>query len=333
MRLRPGLAIDLGTVNTLIYVAGRGLVVDEPSVIALERDSRQVMAVGKWAEVLFGREPEGVDVIWPLRDGVVADIDASVFMLNAFLRQARVHRVLRRPLAVLCVPKGATAWERQIVAATVAARSPHCAVRLIDEPVAASLGAGASGTSQAGVFVVDVGGGTTEIAVVIGTRVARARSLRVGGNAMDEAIINTVKSDFGVSLGRRTAEFLKTTLGLTGGDTGSADVFGVCGAGEGIRVVPVSGELVARALEPAVRAILSAVNEVLTEIPPDLAGDVAARSIQLAGGGALLLGLAERMANSTGVSTCVVEDPLRCVLRGAADVIENDEFLRSATAA
>jgi rod shape-determining protein MreB and related proteins len=333
MRLRPGLAIDLGTVNTLIHVAGRGLGVDEPSVIALDRANNQVVAVGRWAEALFGAEPEGIEVIWPLRDGVVADINAAVFMLNALLRQARVHRGLRRPVAVLCVPKGATTWERQMVAATVGARSPHCAVRLMDEPVAAAIGAGTPGSSSTGVFVVDIGGGTTEVAVVVGRRVARARSLRVGGNAMDEAIIKTVKAELSVSLGHRTAEFLKTTLGLTGGDTGWAEAFGICASNEGLRAVPVSGDLVARALDPVVRSILSAVHEVLTEIPPDLAGDVAKRGIQLAGGGALLLGLAEVIETSTGVSTRVVEDPLRCVIRGAADFIGHDQWLRSAPAA
>jgi rod shape-determining protein MreB and related proteins len=333
MRLRPGLAIDLGTVNTLVYVAGRGLVVEEPSVIALDRASGRVVTVGTLAEALFGREPEGIEVVWPLRDGVVADLDASTLMLRGFLHQAHVHRGLLRPLAILCVPKGASSWERQAVAATVEGRSPHCAVRLIDEPVAASIGAGAPASSGAGAFVVDVGGGTTEVAVVVGTRVARARSLRVGGNAMDGSIIHAVKSAFGVSLGHRAAEHLKTALGLTGGDTGWAEAIGVCAASEGLRAVRVSGDLIAGALDPAVRAILSAVHEVLSDIPPDLADDVVKRRIQLAGGGALLLGLAERIETSTGVRTCVVDDPLRCVIRGAADIIEHDDWHRNATAA
>ncbi len=333
MRLRPGLAIDLGTVNTLIYVAGRGLVVEEPSVIALDRASERVVTVGTLAEALFGREPEGIKVVWPLRDGVVADLEVSTLMLNVFLHRAHVHRRLLRPLAVICVPKGATWWERQAVAATVETRSPHCTVRLIDEPVAASIGAGAQASSGAGAFVVDVGGGTTEVAVVVGTRVARARSLRVGGNAMDGSIIHAVKSAFGVSLGHRAAENLKIALGLTGGDTGWAEAIGVCAASDGLRAVQVSGDLIAGALDPAIRAILSAVHEVLSEMPPDLADDVLRRGIQLAGGGALLLGLAERIEISTAIKTCVVEDPLRCVIRGAANLIEHDDRVRNATAA
>jgi rod shape-determining protein MreB and related proteins len=333
MRLRPGLAVDLGTVNTLIYMAGRGLVLEEPSVIALDRASGRAVAVGTVAEALSGREPEGIEVIWPLRDGVVADLDASMIMLSAFLHRAHVHRGLRRPLAILCVPKGATKWERKAVATTIETRTPHCTVRLIDEPVAASIGAGASASGGAGAFVVDVGGGTTEVAVVVGTRVARARSLRVGGNAMDGSIVHTVKSAFGVSLGDRAAEHLKTTLGLTGGDTGWAEAVGVSAAWEGLQPVRVSGDLIAGALDPAVRAILSAVHEVLSGMPPDLAGDVAETGIQLAGGGALLLGLAERIETSTGVRTCVVDDPLRCVIRGAAGIIEHDDWLRYASAA
>jgi rod shape-determining protein MreB len=240
---------------------------------------------------------------------------------------------LLRPLAVICVPKGATWWERRAVASTVATRSPHCTVRLIDEPVAASVGAGVPASNGDSAFVVDVGGGTTEVAVVVGTRVARARSLRVGGNAMDASIIHAVKSAFGVSLGPRAAEHLKTTLGLTGGDSGWAEEIGVCAATDGLRAVRVSGDLIAGALDPAVRAILSAAHEVLSEIPPDLADDVVKRRIQLAGGGALLLGLAQRIESSTGIETCVVDDPLRCVLRGAANIVEHDDWLRSAVAA
>jgi rod shape-determining protein MreB len=327
------LAIDLGTVNTLIYVTGRGVVVEEPSVIALARPSGKVFAVGAEAEALHGREPEGIEIVWPLRDGVVADLEVSTLMLNAFLHRAHVHRGLMRPLAVICVPKGATWWERQAVASTVKTRSPHCTVRLIDEPVAASIGAGIPGSNGAGRFVVDVGGGTTEVAVVVGTRVARSRSLRVGGNAMDALIVHAVKSAFGVSLGPRTAEHLKTALGLTGGNTGWAAAFGVSAASDGLQGVSVTADLIAGALDPAVRAILSAVHELLSEIPPDLADDIVTGRIQLAGGGALLLGLAQRIESSTGIETCVVDDPLRCVLRGAADIIEHDDWLRSAIAA
>jgi rod shape-determining protein MreB len=292
-----------------------------------------VVTVGKGAAALSGREPEEIEVLWPLRDGVVADLEASVLMLKAFLHRARIHRGLLRPLAVICVPKGATWWERKAVAATVETRSPHCSVRLVDEPVAASIGAGSSPFGGTGVFVVDVGGGTTEIAVVVGTRVVRSRSLRVGGNAMDASIMQAVKSALGVTLGNRAAEHLKRALGLTGGDMGSAEAVGVCAASEGLRAVEVSGKLVAGALDPAVRAILSAVHQVLLEMPPDLAGDVVTRRIQLAGGGALLLGLAEMIESSTGIDTCVVDDPLRCVMRGAADLIEHDDWLKSAQAA
>jgi len=333
MRFRPGLAIDLGTVNTLVHVAGRGLLVDEPSAIALDRTNGRAVHVGASADALYGKEPEGLDVVWPLRDGVVADLEAATTMLSTFLHRAHVHRGLLRPLAVICVPKGATRWERQAFAATVEARSPHCTVRLIDEPVAASIGAGVPASNGAGTFVVDVGGGTTEVAAVVGTRVARARSLRVGGNTMDRSIMHVVKSALGVWLGHRTAEELKTTMGLTGGKTGWADAAGVCVASDGLRIVRVPADLIVEALGPTVRPILTAVQEVLAQTPPDLAGDVVSGSIQLAGGGALLPGLAEKIESTTGVKTCVVDDPLRCVIRGAANVIDNDDWLRSAIAA
>jgi rod shape-determining protein MreB and related proteins len=321
MRFRPGFAIDLGTVNTLFYVAGRGLVVEEPSVVALKRATGKVAAVGAVADSLSGKEPEGIEVVWPLRDGVVADAEAATLMLNAFLHQARIHRFLTRPVAVICVPRGATWVERRAVESALAGRSPHCLVRLIDEPVAASAGAGVGPLDGDGAFVVDVGGGTTEVAVVAGGGVVRARSLRVGGNEMDESIAHAVKAEFGISLGRRASERLKITLGLTGGETGSAEVVGVDAARDGLRSESVPAGLVAEALGHAVRAIVAAVHEVLSEIPPDLAEDVVRGRIRLAGGGALLLGLPQAIEASTGIRTCVVDDPLRCVVRGAAEVL------------
>jgi len=333
MRLRPGLAIDLGTVNTLIYVAGRGLVVEEPSVIALERATGKVAAVGAMAEALSGKEPEGIEVIWPLRDGVIADFEAATRMLNTFLHRAHVRRGLVRPLAVICVPRSATSVERRAVSATVEVRNPHCAVRLIDEPVAAAAGAGASPSSAEGAFVVDIGGGTTEIALVAGGGVVRARSLRVGGNAMDEAIAHAVKAHFGLLLGHRASEGLKIALGLSGGETDWAEVVGVDVAHEELRSARIPGEIVVAALERSVGTIVEAVHEVLSGIPPDLANDVVERKIQMAGGGALLLGLAERIAVSTGIKTSVVEDPRRCVVRGAAEILQHRAGLRASKVA
>jgi rod shape-determining protein MreB and related proteins len=197
MRFRPGVAIDLGTVNTLVSVPGRGLVLEEPSAIALDQAAGTVAAVGTPADALAGKEPRGIEVIYPLRDGVIADLDAAAAMLHAFLARARVRRWLLRPIALVCVPGGATWVERQSIPAAVEARRPRCLVTLLDEPVAAAAGAGVDLRGGEGAFIVDVGGGTTEVAVVAGGRVVRAESLRLGGNGMDEAIIHAPGRSWG----------------------------------------------------------------------------------------------------------------------------------------
>ncbi len=323
MRFRPRVAIDLGTVNTLVSVTGRGLVVEEPSAVALDRATGRVAAVGEPADALAGKEPVDVEVIYPLRAGVIADLEASAAMLRAFLRRAHVRRRLLRPRAVVCVSAGATWVERRSIHAALAARSPRCVVTLVDEPVAAAAGAGVDLSGAEGAFIVDVGGGTTEVAVVAGGRVVRAQSLRLGGNAMDEAIIDAARAELGLLVGRKAARRLKTTLGLTGGDTGYAEAVGVDAAHRAPRAENVPGHLVAAALEHPVATIITAVREMLSDLPPDLAEDVVRGKIRLAGGGALLLGLPSRIEASAGVPTVLVDDPLRCVVRGAAEILEH----------
>jgi rod shape-determining protein MreB len=258
-----------------------------------------------------------------LRDGVIADLDAAAAMLQAFLREARLRRGLLRPAAVVCVPSGATWVERRALVATVEATRPHCAVRLVDEPVAAAAGAGFEAVGGTGAFIVDVGGGTTEIAVVTGGHLVRAQSLRLAGNAMDEAIVHTVKAELGLLIGRNAARRLKMTLGLTGGSTEWAEAVGVDVAAGTPRAERIPGRIVADALEPAVAAIVGAVRDILLDLPPDLAEDVVRGKICLAGGGALLLGLAGRIETAAGIPALVVDDPLRCVVRGAADMLES----------
>src|SRR5580693_821648 len=221
MRFRSGVAIDLGTVNTLGHVTGRGIVIDEPSAIAVSRNGGAVVAVGESADALTGKEPQGVEVVHPLRDGVIADLEATVAMLQSFLRQARLRRRLGRTAAVVCLPVETTFVERRSVVAAAEALKPRCIVQLVDEPVAAAAGAGFDLSAGSGAFIVDIGGGTTEAAVLAGGHVVRARSLRVGGNVMDEAIIRAVKNEYGLLIGRNAARTLKTTLGL--GDSAIAD--------------------------------------------------------------------------------------------------------------
>ena len=328
MRLRAGVAIDLGTVNTLVSISGRGLVVEEPSAIAVDRTTGQTTAVGRAADALTGKEPRDVEVIHPLRDGVVADLDAATAMLQAFLRQARLRRGLLRPTAAVCVPTGATWVERRALAAAVEAGRPRCNVRLIDEPVAAAVGAGFELADGGGAFVVDIGGGTTEIAVVIAGRLVRAESLRMGGNAMDDAIVAAAKNELGLLLGRNSARRLKMALGLMGETPEVAEVVGV-DLGDGVpRVAHIPGDLVAGALERIVTTIADAVRVTLLGLPPDLAEDVVKGKVCLTGGGALLLGLASRIEAAAGIPAMVVDDPLRSVVRGAAELLEDRAWMQ-----
>jgi rod shape-determining protein MreB len=326
MRFRSSVAIDLGTVNTLVWVAGRGIVLDEPTAIAIDTAVGKVAAVGEAAEILADKEPQDIQVIHPLRDGVIADLDATAAMLHAFLKRARRRGGPLRPNALVCVPSGATPVERRSIIAALSVRRPRYNVRLIDEPVAAAAGAGFDLTGGAGGFVVDIGGGTTEVAAVAGWRVVRSRSLRKAGNAMDEAIVQAARSELGLIISQRAARHLKMTLGVTGGADGWAEVVGLDVAHRTPRSESVPGALVADALEPIVAAIAGSVHEMLSEIPAGLAEDVVRGKVRLAGGGSLLPGLASRIESAAGIGAVLVEDPLRCVLRGAAEMLERKDL-------
>src|SRR3984957_13943736 len=321
MRIRGSVAIDLGTVNTLIWVGGRGIVLEEPSAIAIDSRTGAVVAIGSAADALAEKEPQDINVIHPLRDGVIADLDATAEMLHGFLRKARSSGGPLRRNALVCVPSGATWVERRSVAAALEARRRY-SVQLIDEPVAAAAGAGLDLAAGAGGFIVDVGGGTTEVAAVAGWRVVRAESLRMAGNAMDEAIVNAARSGLGLILSQRAARQLKVQLGLTGGEAGWGEAVGLDAARRTPRREKVPGELVAGALEPVVAAIGRTVQEVISDIPAGLAEDVMRGKVRLTGGGALLPGLAGRIEAIAEISAVVAEDPLRCVVRGAALMVE-----------
>lgn len=332
MRLRSGVAIDLGTVNTLVHVAGRGIVIEEPSAIAVSRSTGGVVAVGQAADALTGKEPLDVEVIHPLRDGVIADLEATVAMLQDFMRRARLRQRVGRSEAVICLPVESTYVERRSVVAAAEALKPRCRVRLVDEPVAAAAGAGFDLAEGSGAFIVDIGGGTTEVAVLAGSHVVRARSLRIGGNVMDDAITRAVKLEHGLLIGRNAARNLKTTLGLGDGTITEAETVGVDAARRVPRVERVSAKLVATAIEPSVRAITTAVEEMLSDIPPNLAEEVVRGKIRLSGGGALLPGLAYRIETTADIAAMVVDDPLRCVIRGAARILEQGGLLAQPSA-
>ena len=321
MLSRGSVAIDLGTVNTLIWVDGRGLVLEEPSAIAVDDATGAVTAIGAAADVLADKEPKGIRVIHPLRDGVIADLDATAEMLHGFLHVSGALSGPFKRRALVCVPGGATWVERRSVVAAFGARRPRCVVELIDEPVAAAAGAGFDLSAGAGGFVVDVGGGTAEVAAVAGWRVVRAETLRMAGNAMDDAIMNAVRSGHGLIIGREAARQLKSELGLTGGQDGWADTIGLDAARRTPRTEKVKGELVAAAIEPVVSAIGTAVHNVLSDIPAGLAANVVRGQVRVSGGGSLLPGLADRLGEVTGLGVVVAEDPLRCVVRGAAAML------------
>ena len=328
MGLRSGVAIDLGTVNTLVYVTGRGIVIDEPTAIGIDRRTGTVAAAGLAADALTGKETLDVEVLHPLRDGVIADLEATVAMLQAFLGRARVRRGVGRVPCVICLPGEATEVERQSVAAAGEALRPRFSIQLVDEPVAAAAGAGFDLEAGTGSFIVDIGGGTTETAVLAGSHVVRARSLRVGGNAMDEAIARAVRQEHELLLGRDAARGLKTTLGI--GESAAIthmEIVGIDARRRTPRVARVSTELVATAVEPMVRAIIGSVTELLADIPPNLAEDVFRGKIRLAGGGAMLPGLAYQIEAAADIAAVVVEDPLRCVIRGAAQILEHGTLL------
>jgi len=325
MRFRGSVAIDLGTVNTLVWVAGRGIVLEEPTAIAIDTAVGKVAAVGAAADALADKEPQDIQVIHPLRDGVIADLDATAAMLHTFLRRARKRGSPLRPNALVCVPSGATPVERRSIVAALNVRRPRCKVRLIDEPVAAAAGAGFDLDGGAGGFVVDIGGGTTEVAVVAGWRVVRSRSLRKAGNAMDDAIVQAARGELGLIISQGAARHLKATLGVTGGPQGSAEVVGLDVAQRTPRSEDVPGKLVAAALEPIMAAITATVQEMLSAMPAGLAEDVVRGKVRLAGGGALLPGLAARIETAAGIGAVLVEDPLRCVVRGAAEILERKD--------
>ncbi len=322
MRLRGSVAVDLGTVNTQIWVAGRGVVLEEPTAIAIDTAVGKVAAVGEEADALADKEPQDIQVIHPMRDGVIADLDATAAMLHEFLSRARRRSNLMRPEAVVCVPSGATPVERRSIVAALSVRRPRYNVQLIEKPVAAAAGAGLDLTGGAGGFVVDIGGGTTEVAAVAGWRVVRSQSLRKAGNAMDEAIVQAARNELGLIISQRAARQLKMSLGITGGTEGFAEIVGLDAALRSPRSEYVPGGLVTAALDPIVASISGTVHDMLSEIPAGLAEDVVRGKVRLAGGGSLLPGLASRIETVAGIGTVVVEDPLRCVIRGAAEILE-----------
>jgi rod shape-determining protein MreB len=323
------MAVDLGTANTLVYVRGRGVVLNEPSVVAVNTRTSAILAVGTEAKRMIGRTPGNIVAIRPLKDGVIADFDTTERMLRYFIQ--KVHRRNRfvRPRIVVCVPSGITGVEQRAVreaAYSAGARR----VFIIEEPMAAAIGAGLPVHEPTGNMVVDIGGGTTEVAVISLGGIVASASIRTGGDELDAAIITYVKKEYSLMLGERTAEDIKMAIGsafpLT--EEPHAEIRGRDLVSGLPKTIVVSAEEVRKAIEEPVNSIVDAVKMTLDKCPPELSGDVADRGIVLTGGGALLRGLDERLKHETGMPIHITDNPLHCVALGSGKCVEEFEALQ-----
>lgn len=362
------MGIDLGTANTLVYVRGKGIVLNEPSVVAVNTLDGSVLSVGSAAKETMGRTPTNIVAVRPLRDGVIADFEIAERMLRYFIKKVTGSRRLARPRVVVCVPSGITGVERRAVM-EAATRAGARQVHLVEEPIAAAIGAGLPVSEPTGCMVVDVGGGTTEVAVVSLGGIVTARSVRVAGDAMDVAITTYVKKQYALAIGERTAEEIKVSIGSASpsgplpaqraatsavrqpernvevflpGDSGDPedtqallppDRCAIRGRDQATglpKVLELTADEVRHALAEPVDSIVAAVRSTLDETPPELAGDIMDRGIVLTGGGALLRGLDTRLASELDIPVLIADDPLDCVAIGTGRCVEDFASLRTA---
>jgi rod shape-determining protein MreB len=329
------MAIDLGTANTLVYVRGRGIVLAEPSVVAIAdvRGKKQVLAVGEEAKQMLGRTPGNISAIRPMRDGVIADFEVAEEMIKHFIRKVHNRRGFASPIIIVCVPSGSTAVERRAIQESAESAGAR-RVLLIEEPMAAAIGAGLPVTEPSGSMIVDIGGGTTEVAVISLGGIVYARSVRVGGDKMDEAIISYIRRHFNLLIGESSAERIKMDVGAARLPDNGAD--GPCKEVKGrdlINGVPreviVSQAQISESLAEPVFQIVEAVKVALENTPPELAADIVDKGIVLTGGGALLYRLDEVLREATGLPVVVAEEPLSCVVLGTGRALEELKRLRN----
>lgn len=328
------LAIDLGTANTLVYVKGKGIVASEPSVVAVRKDAEgggRILAVGKEAQRMLGRTPGSIVATRPIKEGVIADFDICEAMLRYFIQKVHNRRKLVRPRVIVGVPSGITQVEKRAVresAESAGARE----VYLIEEPMAASIGAGLPVTEPSGNMIVDIGGGTTEVAVISLAGVVYSQSVRVAGDNLDEAIAQYVKRKYNLLIGERTAEQVKITIGTAypdpDGDDSSMEVKGRDLVAGIPKTVTVRASEIRDSLREPINAIVQAVRIALEKTPPELAADIVDKGIVLAGGGALLRNLDVLLREETGLPIMVADDPLSCVAQGAGMALDEIELLR-----
>ena len=326
------LAIDLGTANTLIYVKGRGIVASEPSVVAVQKDgrgTRRVLAVGKDAKEMLGRTPGSIVAIRPMKDGVIADFEITEAMLRHFIMKAHNRRTLVRPRIIICVPYGITEVEKRAVRESAENASAR-EVYLIEEPMAAAIGAGLPITEPSGNMIVDIGGGTTEVAVISLAGVVYSKSIKVGGDKMDEAITNHIKRKYNLLVGERTSENIKCSIG-TAFPTDELMTMEVKGRDliSGIpKTITINSDEVREALSEPVNAIIDAVRHALEGTPPELAADIVDKGIVIAGGGALLRNIDVLLREETGLPVTIAEDPMSAVVLGSGKALDSLALLK-----
>ncbi len=323
------MAVDLGTANTLVYVRGRGIVLNEPSVVALNTSTGQVVAVGAEAKRMIGRTPGNIVAIRPLKDGVIADFDVTERMLRYFIQKVHKRSRMVKPRIVVAVPSGITGVEQSAVK-----EAGHQAgarrVYIIEEPMAAAIGAGMPVNEPTGNMVVDIGGGTTEVAVIALGGIVTSQSIRIGGDELDQAIITFGKKEHSLMLGERTAEEIKLAIGsaFPAADEPGAEIRGRDLVSGLPKTVVISASEIRRAIEEPVNLIIDAVKSTLDKCPPELAGDVMDRGIALTGGGALLRGIDQRIREETGMPVQIADSPLDSVVLGTGKCVEDFDTLR-----
>ena len=323
------LAVDLGTANTLIYVKGRGVVSSEPSVVAINSNTREILAIGQEAKNMLGRTPANISAVRPMKDGVIADYDTTEKMIRYFILKVHNRKSLVRPRMVICIPSGVTQVEKRAVKDS-AIQAGAREVYLIEETMAAAIGAGLPIQEPSGNMVVDIGGGTTEVAVISLSGIVYANSVRVGGDEMDDNIVNYIKRQYNLLIGTATAEDLKIKLGsafpleneikteIKGRDL----VTGIP------KTIEISDSEIREALKEAIAKIVDAVRIALEQTPPELSADIVDRGIVLTGGGALLKNLDKRLSHETGLPIIVSDDPLKAVALGSGKVLDDLELLK-----
>ena len=323
------MAVDLGTANTLVYVRGRGIVLNEPSVVAINNNTGGILAVGSEAKRMIGRTPGNIIAIRPLKDGVIADFDTTERMLRYFIQKVHKRRHLAKPRLIICVPSGITGVEQRAVKDAGYAAGAR-KVFIIEEPMAAAIGANLPVHEPTGNMVVDIGGGTSEVAVISLGGIVTSLSIRVGGDELDNAIIAFVKKEYSLMLGERTAEEIKMAIGSAFPlpDEPQAEIRGRDLVSGLPRTIVVTAEEIRRAMDEPVHAIIAAVKATLDRTPPELSGDIMDRGIVLTGGGALLRGLDERLRHETGMPIIIADHPLECVALGSGKCVEEFDALQ-----